>query len=233
MRIGLASMKFVNGDIDFNLSEIEAAINKVKNECDMLVFGEAFLQGFDSLSWNYQIDKQIALSQNSFYMEYLKSLSKTNKIDLIIPYIELDNDSIYSSAAVIIDGKISYNYRRISTGWKEILKTDTHYKEGDKVLEFVYKNQIFELALCGDLWDHTSTFQTDAIVIWPVYVDATKEEWDSGLLEEYVNKANEVSNKVLMVNSLTDNGAIGGSLVIRNGHLDNTPILEKNAIQII
>ena len=51
MRIGLTSYRCKNRDIGFNLSQIERAMKKVQDQADLLCFGEAFLQGFDSLSW--------------------------------------------------------------------------------------------------------------------------------------------------------------------------------------
>lgn len=37
----------------------------------MICFGEAFLQGFDSLSWNYEKDKEIAYQKNPRLLEDL------------------------------------------------------------------------------------------------------------------------------------------------------------------
>ena len=62
MRIGLASYLSKNHDISFNMNQIELAFNRSKRKVDLLCFGEAFVQGFDSLCWNYEIDKDIALN---------------------------------------------------------------------------------------------------------------------------------------------------------------------------
>ena len=51
MKIALASKEFVNKDMQKNISTIiETMIIAKQNNADMLCFGEAFLQGFDSLS---------------------------------------------------------------------------------------------------------------------------------------------------------------------------------------
>ena len=62
MRIGLAAYKFINNDIEFNINQIEKALQSANN-IDMLCFGEAFLQGFDAFNWNYDNDKNIAISK--------------------------------------------------------------------------------------------------------------------------------------------------------------------------
>ena len=75
MKIGLAAYKFINNDIDFNISQIEKALQS-SNNLDMLCFGEAFLQGFDAFNWNYDNDKKIAISKDSNIMKRLETMSK-------------------------------------------------------------------------------------------------------------------------------------------------------------
>lgn len=50
MKIGLASYKFINQDLSFNLSQIEKAMQAAQGSVDLLCFGETFLQGFDALN---------------------------------------------------------------------------------------------------------------------------------------------------------------------------------------
>ena len=54
MKIGLVSYEFNNGKIEYNIKKIEKAIIFGNGKADLLCFGEAFLQGFDSLSWQLQ-----------------------------------------------------------------------------------------------------------------------------------------------------------------------------------
>ena len=109
MKIGLVSYEFKNGKIEYNIEKIENAIISANEKADLLCFGETFLQGFDSLSWNYEIDKDIAITQDSVVMEKLKNLSEKHKIDLGIGYIEREKEKIFSSFVVIEKGKIIHN----------------------------------------------------------------------------------------------------------------------------
>ena len=70
MRIGLASYPFVNNDVDHNLAQMEAALRLAQGKVELLCFGEAFLQGFDALRWNYADDKHIALPIDSAPMRH-------------------------------------------------------------------------------------------------------------------------------------------------------------------
>ena len=76
MKIGLVSYRSENKNIPFNLTQIERALKETQGQAELLCFGEAFLQGFDSLCWDYETDRQMAVDQNSETMDYLRGLEK-------------------------------------------------------------------------------------------------------------------------------------------------------------
>ena len=231
IKIGLAPYKFINNDVDFNLSQIEKAMKRAAGKCDILLFGEAFLQGFDSLKWNFQIDKDVAIDLNSEYINILLSYNIKYKVDLGIGFLEKEDDFIYSSYMIIDEGKIKYVYRRISVGWKEVSKCDFHYKEGKESKEFTYKNNTFKIALCGDLWVFDDKFQTNGILIWPIYVNFKKEEWESEICE-YAKRSNLFAGKCVMVNSIDDD-SLGGAFYFENGEIVKCLPFEKEDILIV
>ena len=75
MKIGLVSYRSENKNIPFNLTQIERALKETQGQAELLCFGEAFLQGFDSLCWDYETDRQMAVDQNSETMDYLRGLT--------------------------------------------------------------------------------------------------------------------------------------------------------------
>lgn len=232
MNIAMVSYEFINGDISFNLKQIEKAMRAVSDRADLLCFGESFLQGFDSLSWNYDHDSRIAIEQDSTVMKSICSMTVTYGVDVSFGYFEKDAEKIYSSYAVIENGRIIHNYRRISSGWKESF-ADEHYGQGTSVEDFVYKDRSFRIALCGDLWDHSEMFKTDAVLIWPVYVNFTLEEWENEE-KEYAAKASEVADLALMINSITkEPAAHGGAFIFKDGELFNDVIYDTENILII
>ena len=189
MRIGLVSYRCKNRNISFNLSQIERAMKLSEGKADLLCFGEAFLQGFDALSWNYDTDQSIALALSSEAIIQLCDWTVRYGISLITGYIEKAQERLYSSCVVLSDGKIVHNYRRISKGWKEFTKTDEHYCEGTETGAFRLNGKDMTIALCGDLWDFPERFRTEGLLIWPVYVDYPLEEWNSGTVDEYASQA--------------------------------------------
>ena len=232
MRIGLSAYKFINNDIKFNINQIEKAIEQSKN-VDMLCFGETFLQGFDAFNWNYQHDKEKAITKDSDIMKQLEQLSFDNNVDLAFGYLEKADDSLYSSYAIIINGKLTYNYRRISLGWKEVSLTDYHYKEGNEIVNFNYKGHNIVLALCGDMWEYPEKFKSNDLLLWPVYVNFTLDEWKE-YEQEYADQALLACNNTLMINSLSDEPkSYGGAFYFKDGKVHNKTSYDKEDILII
>ena len=234
MRIGLVSYRCYNRDVSSNLSQIEQAMKRSEGKVDLLCFGEAFLQGFDALCWNYDTDKSIALELSSEVIAQLREWTVRYDVSLIIGYIEKDDEKLYSSCAVISDGKIVHNYRRISKGWKEYSKTDGHYCEGTDTSPFKLSGKEIALAICGDLWDFPNKFRTENLLIWPVYVNFTLEEWTKGVIDEYAAQAASVTKDVLMINPL-DNEPVnhGGSFHFRDGQIAAKLPFDEEGILIV
>lgn len=220
MRVGLATYQCRNKDVAFNMSQIERALSEAQGKVDLLCFGEAFLQGFDSLCWDYERDREIAVSQDSETMATLREWTVRYKTALLLGYIESDRDRLYSSCAVLADGEIVHNYRRISQGWKEFTITDDHYCEGTEVKEFQLFGKSICLALCGDMWEYPERFRTEHLLIWPVYVNYSLEDWADGIMEEYAAQAALAASDTLMVNPIdADPVNHGGAFRFQDGKI--------------
>lgn len=220
MRIGLATYEFINNNIDHNLAQIERGLKEVSGKADLLCFGEAFLQGFDSLCWDYDLDRAVAIAQDSEIMDSICIMSRQYGVDLIFGYIEKADECIYYSCAVIEKGRLAYNYRRISRGWREYWRTDHHYKEGETTVEFPYKGHKIMLALCGDMWEYPERFKTSGILVWPVFVNFEPEQWEQNEKAAYAKQALLAADRVLMVDSIsrgTDPAGVGGTFYFCGG----------------
>ncbi len=220
MKAGLASYLCENRNIGFNLKQIEKAMIRAQGKADLLCFPEAFLQGFDSLCWDYDVDSKIAVSQDSKEIGLLKEWTKKYGMALLTGYIEKDGDHIHSSCIVIDEGQIVHNYRRISKGWKESDRCDCHYCEGSEIREFGLRGRKFMIALCGDLWEDPSLFKTDGILLWPVFVSYSVETWETEEIGAYALQAASAADLTLMVNSIDPTcGSHGGSFFFEKGEV--------------
>ena len=134
MKIALASAKFKNNDVPFNLRQIEDCMLQAKEAgAELVCFGEAFLQGFDALTWYWERDRDVAVTTDSEVFRALERLTADTGIDLLVGFLEREGEEIYSSCALLSEGRAVHNYRRISRGWKDFRKTDAHYREGREV----------------------------------------------------------------------------------------------------
>ena len=219
MKIALAPARIRDRDIEYNLSQMERCMAGAKQAGAALVcFGETVLQGFDALTWCFETDQTMAVSTDSALFAEICRLSAKHGIDLLFGYVERSGDALYSACALIAEGKLYHNYRRISRGWKEYTKTDEHYREGDSVQVFHYKGKRCVIGLCGDLWDYPERFCVGAeVLFWPVYTSWTVAEWESRVKEEYARQAGKCCPRALYVNPLCGEDAFGGAAYFENG----------------
>ena len=226
MRAALAAVSLIDGDVSGNLARMEKAAREAKTcGASLCVFGECAVQGFNALSWEYEADRDRGISADSEAFRRLCALSRGIGIDLLFGYIERDGDALYSSCALIEDGIMTRNYRRVSRGWKEFRRTDSHYREGDGPLIFDYRGIRCLAALCGDLWDEETADlfgQPAELLFWPVYVCFTPDEWkrlSDNLRRDYQLRIRFWKNNVLHLTSMSRHrlhcAVLGRSAVLR------------------
>ncbi|MBR5547220.1 MAG: carbon-nitrogen hydrolase family protein [Clostridia bacterium] len=209
MKIALVSARVRNNDVPFNLAQMRKYMLQAKAQnADLICFGESFLQGFDAFSWEYEKDRAIALSVEDDLFRQLIHESAELGIDLLFGFLERDDQTLYSSCALLGNGRIIRLYRRVSVGWKESTFTDDHYREGDTVEAFDYRGKKCLIALCGDLWDVTAPRfqQNQELTFWPLYISFSEDEWYGAENErqQYADKVEELGGNVLMINSVDD-----------------------------
>ena len=87
--VALASKSFVNGDIGVNLTAVLAAMAEgAALGADLVCFGEAFLQGFDSLCWDYGTDRAMALTRDDAPIRRFREASRSLGVDVMFGFIE-------------------------------------------------------------------------------------------------------------------------------------------------
>lgn len=217
MKFALAAYESRDNDVAYNIRQIEKACIR-SGDAEVICFGEAFLQGFCAVTSCYEEDINIAISANGATMGRVKQLTTQYGKALMLGYIEKDDCDIYSSYAVIDNGEIVHNYRRITKNWKEYTKTNQYYKEGSNSGPFLFRGMELNIALCGDVWISPERFRTNGILIWPVYVNFALDDSEAG---EYAKQSAIASDNVLLVNSLSANPlSRGGAFHFVKGMVD-------------
>lgn len=221
MKIALASqLSDININNNFNL--LKNTMIELKRKVDLISFGEAFLQGFDALSWDYQKDKEIAICVESDYIKDIQIIAKYNIISVSFGFYEVFEESIYCSYIVIDNnGEIINHYRRVSPGWKETTKCDYHYKEGREFSTFNYIGKEILVAVCGDLWYENNIYSINKInkdlILWPLHIDYKIEQWESEF-NDYLFQTSKLKQPVLMINNISKT-SYGGCYYFKNGKI--------------
>ncbi len=227
MKIALASAPTADKDIQKNLTYIAQAAEQCRGDADLIVFGEAVLQGFNCLTWEYEKDRKTAVSQTDAPIAQIRRIAKENHMAISFGYIEKSGDLLYSSQLVIDSfGTILFNYRRVSAGWKFSWLTDSRYREGEHFGSFSYMGRKFSIGLCGDLWTEGKPEEMRGenadIVLWPVNCNFEPEEWNRTVKYEYAVQAALCGDKVLYVNPFCVNPdaedcSTGGAAYFKKG----------------
>ena len=228
MRCTLAAVGFKNEDVQFNKKVIIDTMEKYADKADIVVFGEAFLQGFYGANFDPEHDEQIAVSVDNIILKEISDAAERYGIAVSFGFIEKSEKKFFSSQITIDkNGKVIDLYRRVSEGWKEP-NANERYCEGKDFHTFSFMDNNIAVGLCGDLWFDENTAainQLNAdVVFWPVYTDYNCDEWNKEIKIEYAKQAGKIATKVLYVNSYCldkdeDEIARGGAAVFINGKI--------------
>lgn len=226
MKCALASIGFINEDIQYNKKAIIDTLTFYSEKADIVIFGEAFLQGFYGATFNVEHDTKIAISKDDPIIKEICSAAQQSGIAVSFGFIEKADHCFYSSQITIDkSGNIIDLYRRVSPGWKEAFASD-RYREGKGFHTFSFMGKDVAIGLCGDLWfdEHVNEIKRlrPDVVFWPVYTDFNFNEWNNAIKYEYVAQANKFCETVLYINSFCKDQegnefAKGGSALFQNG----------------
>lgn len=222
MKVSLVSTTLVDDDINTQIRNIENIL--MKNNSNLYIFGEAYLQGFNGLSWNYEKDIEKAVSIQSKEIRKIKELANHYNSALSFCFYERDHQDIYCTNIFINeDGEILNQYRRQSIGWKENYDSK-NYKEGDRFKTFEYKGKKFATAICGDLWTRSLVEELKDLsknidyLLWPLFIDYSIQEWNTSAKSDYINQLKDIHCPVLMVNGYSQTSK-GGCYVFDKGEI--------------
>lgn len=122
MKCALAAVGFLNGDIEYNKAVLFDTLEKCAGRADVVIFGEAFLQGFDSINFTAEHDMAVAVSCKDRLIHEICGMAKKNAIAVSFGFLEKDCGVFFSSQMTIDqNGRMIDRYRRVSPGWKKIV----------------------------------------------------------------------------------------------------------------
>ena len=224
----MASMGFINENIQHNKKVITDTMINCSKDADVVIFGEAFLQGFYGATFETEHDEKLAIERNDPAIREICSVAGEYGIAVSFGFIEKADNCFYSSQITIdAKGNTVDVYRRVSPGWKEE-SANEQYREGSGFRIFSYMDRKIVVGLCGDFWfdeniDAVKMLSPD-LIFWPVYTDFNCDEWNASMKYEYAEQAGKIGGSVLYVNSYCkdkdgDEIARGGAALFVDGKI--------------
>lgn len=206
MKCALAAVGFIDGDVGHNKTVIIDMLKKYAGKADVVIFGEAFLQGFYGINFTIEHDEAAALSRDDVVIREICGAAKEYSVAVSFGFIEKDCGEFFSSQLTTDKtGRIIDVYRRVSAGWKESF-AGNKYREGDGFHTFDFLGKKIAVGLCGDLWYEENITRLNGlqpdIVWWPVYTDYNYSEWNETAKLEYAGQSGKITAPVLYVNSV-------------------------------
>lgn len=205
MKLALAALGFINEDIRHNQRVIIDTLKANQGRADLILFGEAFLQGFYGPTFDLAHDREIALPVDHPVINEIREAAKKFHTAISFGFIERAGDDFYSTQLTIgPEGQVMDRFRRVSPGWKE-KDAGPSYREGEDFHAFTFLGVKMATALCGDLWydenlDKIRALQPD-LLLWPVYTDYPYRDWNTSIKYDYADRANKACDRVAYVNS--------------------------------
>ena len=176
----------------------------------LALFGEAYLQGFEALTFDYQHDILQCESLHSQLLARICAFAKEAGIGLGLGYYELHKGAIYASYLLVSgQGQVMANYRRVSPGWKEP-GAHADYREGDHFVSINYQGKELAVMVCGDFWEDAllaGLIQMDDradAFLWPVHCDYIIKDWEDGEREAYCRRTEILQAPVLFINNYSN-----------------------------
>lgn len=149
MRIGLAQINTIVGNVEYNYEKIITYTNKALDEgCDIVSFPELSLTGYPP---------EDLLTNRSFIhlqLEYVDKLKEEVKnIILVFGFVSLENDILYNSAGVVYNGRI-YVYNKTRLPNYGVFDERRYFGEGKKGLVIgVDEGRVkIGINICEDIW---------------------------------------------------------------------------------
>ena len=230
MKCALAAVGFINENIAHNKAVLADTLRKCAGKADVVIFGEAFLQGFSGISFIVDHDAAVAASREDRIIHEICGVAKECAVAVSFGFIERDRGAFFSAQMTIDQSGRSIDlYRRVSPGWKEP-GAGREYREGNGFHTFSFLGKKVAIGLCGDLWYEDNLARLNALkpdaVWWPVYTDYSPVEWNHSAKLEYAAQAAKINAPVFYVNSVCMDPSNGHDIA-----QGGAALFDKGAIQ--
>ncbi|MEO0106225.1 MAG: NAD+ synthase [candidate division WOR-3 bacterium] len=177
MKITLAQLNPVVGDIDTNLSKVNQAIRKAKDEnSDLLIFPELFISGYppqDLLERKWFIKKiERAIEE----IVKLSSFYPDTGIIVGAPLFSHKNTGrgLYNSAILIYRGLINFIHHKSLLPTYDVFDEARYFDPASEIKPIPFKDEVLGISICEDAWNIPELWQRQFYDHNPIEILARK-----------------------------------------------------------
>jgi len=177
IRIGIAQVNVIVGDIQGNVDKIIRSIDHGKDKgADVVVFPEMAVCGYPPEDLLY---KSHFVDQNKKALKQLERCSK--EIVVIVGYVDVDTKgNRYNAAAVLNKGKMSGVYRKERLPNYGVFDEKRYFSSGGNNPLFRLGNARFAVNICEDIWDESGPHQWQAQAGLDLMINISASPYDLG-----------------------------------------------------
>ncbi|MEW6680358.1 MAG: NAD+ synthase [bacterium] len=149
LRIGIAQINTTVGDISGNCRKIKEYIKQAEEfKVDIIAFPELSITGYPP---------EDLLLKPKFVLDNLALLNELSKevfdIVAIVGFVDRKGNNLYNAASIIYQRRIRGIYHKMCLLNYGVFDEKRYFKEGEKPRIFRFKNIIFSVNICEDIWD--------------------------------------------------------------------------------
>jgi predicted amidohydrolase len=149
MKLGIAQIAPVFGEVQTNLENMIGIMQKHKGKADLLVFPELSLTGYDLKNQLYDV----AIKPDSKEINRVCEASKDIGLNVVFGFVEKGlGDQIYNSSIMIKDGHVSSIQRKIYPTNYGVFEEGKYFAKGKKVHVDEIDSFKTSMLICNDLW---------------------------------------------------------------------------------
>jgi len=148
VKIGLAQINTRVGAIDANTRKVLDYAERARNlGCDLVLFPELTLCGYppEDLLLHRGLRSRVEAA-------FARVRDEVRGIALYVGYPEYEGDAIYNSAALLRDGKVLANHRKVALPNYAVFDEKRYFQPGQRATVVDLDGLKFGLIICEDVW---------------------------------------------------------------------------------
>jgi NAD+ synthase (glutamine-hydrolysing) len=175
LRIGLAQINAVVGDLQGNTRRIVEGIDRAKAlGVDVVAFPELAITGYPPEDLLLKADF-IAANQ-----ECLEEIARaTHGIVAIVGFVDRDQD-IYNAAGVLHEGRVAAVAHKVFLPNYGVFDEERYFRAGDRLLVFRSNGVVVGINICEDIWYPAGPTETQALYGAQVVINISSSPFHSG-----------------------------------------------------